>query len=140
MPEKNSSGQVPLFVEDVYDALKAGVQFMGGAKLVAARLWPNKPIEQARKDLLDCLNRDNDRKLDAEEILSLLRMFRQAGYHGAKHWIDEEVGYQPSDPKDPEIERDRLAEAIESAATKFDELTRQAKQLLDRGPTLKQVK
>lgn len=140
MAEKNSQGQSPLFVEDVYDALKAGAQFMGGAKAVAAKLWPHKPIEQARKDLLDCLNRDNGRKFDAEEILALLRMYREAGYHGAKHWIDEEIGYKPSDPKDPEVERDRLAEALERAASTFQALERQAKQLLERGVQLKQVK
>jgi len=138
MSEKNS---LPLFVEDVFDALKAGVQFMGGAKTVAAKLWPHKPVDQARKDLLDCLNRDNGRKFDAEEILALLRMFRAAGYHGAKHWIDEEIGYEPSSPKDPAIERDRLADALESASRTFEELTRQARQLLDeRGAQLKQVK
>lgn len=128
MGEKNS---LPLFVEDVYDALKAGVQFMGGAKLVASQLWPHKPIEQARKDLLDCLNRDNGRKFDVEEILGLLRMFRQAGYHGAKHWIDEDIGYEPSDPKDPEIERDRLAEALDRTTASFNEMSRAAKRLLE---------
>jgi hypothetical protein len=115
MGEKNS---LPLFVEDVFDALKAGVQFMGGAKAVAGKLWPHKPIEQARKDLLDCLNRDNAKKFDTEEVIGLLRMFREGGYHGAKHWIDEELGYQSTPPKDPEIERDRLAEALERTCTR----------------------
>lgn len=136
MSEKNS---LPLFVEDVYDALKAGVQFMGGAKVVAAALWPHKPVDQARKELLDCLNRDNGRKFDPEEVLALLRMFRQVGYHGAKHWIDDSVGYEPSGPKDPEVQRDRLADALEGAQRTFEELTRQAKQLLEKGP-LKAVK
>jgi hypothetical protein len=138
MAEKNS---LPLFVEDVFDALKAGVQFMGGAKLVAAQLWPNKPVEQARKDLLDCLNRDNDRKLDAEDILALLRMYRISGYHGAKHYIDEDTGYEPTAPKDPAVQRDRLADALERATSTFEELTRQAKQIVDRSPVpLKNVK
>jgi hypothetical protein len=80
MLEKNSHGSLPLFLEDVFDALRAAVQAAGGAKCVAGRLWPAKPTEQARKDLLDCLNRDNDRKLCVEEVMAILRMAREAGY------------------------------------------------------------
>lgn len=133
MPEKNSQGSMPLFLEDVFDALKAAVQACGGAKVVAGRLWPAKPIEQARKDLLDCLNRDNDRKLCIEEALAVLRMAREAGYHQAKHWIDEELGYQPAPPADPKIERDRLADELARAADSFKNLQRAAERLLEPG-------
>lgn len=121
MAEKNS---LPLFMEDIYDALKAAIQAMGGAKVVAGRLWPNKPLEQARKELLDALNRDNPRKLDAEEVLSLLRMARQSGFHQAKHWIDSEIGYEPSMPADPAVQRDRLADEMARAADTFASLQR----------------
>lgn len=136
MAEKNSQGSMPLFLEDVFDALKAAVQACGGAKAVAGRLWPTKPIEQARKDLLDCLNRDNDRKLCIEEALAVLVMAREAGYHGAKHWIDAELGYQPTLPSDPKIERDRLADELARAADSFKGLQRVAERLLEqeRGP------
>ena len=107
---------MPLFLEDIYDALRAAVQALGGAKTVAARLWPHKSVEQARKELLDALNRDNPRKLDAEEILAVLRMAREAGFHAAKHWLDVELGYTPTEPTDPKIERDRLAEELANAA------------------------
>lgn len=137
MAEKNS---YPLFVEDIYDALKAAVAALGGAKKAAELIWPNQPGKD--KALLDCLNPNNDRKFDAAEIMALLKFARQAGYHQAKHWIDEELGYEPSAPKDPAAQRDRLADAFERAAANFDELSRQARQLLERGPagTLKQVK
>jgi hypothetical protein len=105
------------------------VQAAGGAKMVAGKLWPSKPIEQARKDLLDCLNRDNDRKLCVEEVLALLRMAREAGYHGAKHWIDDELGYQPTPPQDPKIERDRLADELARAADNFKSLERAVERL-----------
>lgn len=123
---------MPLFLEDVFDALKAAVQAAGGAKTVAGRLWPTKPIEQARKDLLDCLNRDNDRKLCIEEALAVLAMAREAGYHGAKHWIDEAIGYQPTPPADPKIERDRLADELARAAENFKNLTKAAERLIDK--------
>lgn len=131
MLEKNSHGSMPLFLEDVFDALRAAVQAAGGAKLVASRLWPSKPCEQARKDLLDCLNRDNDRKLCVEEVMAILRLARECGYHGAKHWIDDALGYQPTQPQDPKIERDRLADEFARAADQFKNLTRAAERLLE---------
>jgi uncharacterized protein YdaU (DUF1376 family) len=51
-------------------------------------------------------------------------MAREAGYHGAKHWIDTELGYQPTPPADPKIERDRLADELARAADNFKNLTR----------------
>lgn len=127
MVEKNS---LPLFLEDIYDALKAAVQALGGAKVVAARLWPHKPVEQARKELLDALNRDNPRKLDAEEVMSVLRMAREAGFHQAKHWIDAALGYDPTPPADPAMERDRLADELARAADNFAALQRTAERLI----------
>lgn len=126
MVEKNS---LPLFMEDVYDALRAAVQALGGAKQAAGRLWPHKPIEQARKELLDALNRDNPRKLDAEEILAVLRMAREAGFHNAKHWLDVAIGYTPTPPSDPQVERDRLADSLARAAEEFAALTRAVERL-----------
>lgn len=105
MIEKNS---LPLFLEDIYDALKAAVQALGGPKVVGLKLWPHKPMEQARKELLDALNRDNPRKLDPEEVMAVLRMAREAGFHNAKHWMDVELGYAPSQPVEPEDELAKL--------------------------------
>jgi hypothetical protein len=133
MLEKNSQGSMPLFLEDVFDALRAAVQAAGGAKSVAAQLWPHKPVDQARKDLLDALNRDNARKLCIEEVLALLRMSREQGYHAAKHWIDEALGYQPTPLADPKVERDRLADELARAADNFKTLTRAAERLLEPG-------
>jgi hypothetical protein len=132
MAEKNS---LPLFLEDIYEALRAAVQSLGGAKTVAGRLWPHKPLDQAHKELLDCLNRENPRKLDAEEIIALLRMAREAGFHQAKHWIDAELGYEPSDPRDPEVARDRLADELALLRVSADKLTQQAERLLVQPPS-----
>lgn len=129
MLEKNSQGSMPLFLEDVFDALRAAVQAAGGAKVVAGKLWPAKPIEQARKELLDALNRDNARKLCVEEVMAVLRMAREAGYHAAKHWIDAEIGYQATPPSDPKVERDRLADELARAADNFKSLQRAVERL-----------
>lgn len=120
---------MPLFLEDVFDALRAAVQAAGGAKIVAGKLWPHKPIDQAKRELLDALNRDNVRKLCVEEMMAVLRMAKDAGYHSAKHWIDEALGYQPTLPADPKIERDRLAERMAQMTEAFKEMTRAAERL-----------
>lgn len=140
MTENFSQRQQPLFLEDIFDALKNVVQNLGGAKRVGQLLWPHKPMDQAHKYLLDCLNRDNAHKFDAEEILALLKLSREAGYHQAKHWIDQATGYQPTPPSDPVVERDRLAEALDRASTTFEALTQAASQLIEREKRLKSVR
>lgn len=135
MTEKNS---LPLFLEDSYDALKSAVQAMGGAKAVAVRLWPHKPMEQARKELLDALNRDNPRKLDVEEVVALLRMARETGFHQAKHWFDVELGYEPSEPSSPSVQRDRLADELARAADTFAALTKAVERINE--PTIRAVR
>lgn len=136
MAEKNS---LPLFLEDVYDALRAAVQALGGAKIVASRLWPHKPVEQARKELLDALNRDNPRKLDTEEFLAVLRMAREAGFHQCKHWIDAELGYEATPIVDPHIQRDRLAEEMARALDVLANITKAAERMRDSMPNLKRA-
>ena len=124
------NAQPQLFYEDVFDVTRAAVQAAGGAKAVAKMLWPNTPISEGQRQLLDCLNRDRPQKLCIEEFLAVLRMAKEAGFHQAKHWIDAELGYQPTPPADPKIERDRLAEefahlteAVKNAQRAMERLT-----------------
>lgn len=123
------TAQESLFYEDIYDVLKAMVQASGGTKTVAGRLWPHKPIEEARRELLDALNRERPRKLDPEETLALFRFAREAGFHGGKHWVDTDLGYQPTAPADPKLERDRLADELARAADHFKNLQRAVERL-----------
>ena len=129
-----------LFYEDVFDVARAAVQAAGGTKTVAGRLWPHKPISEAQRELLDCLNRERPRKLCIEEFLAVLKMAREAGFHQAKHWIDEELGYQPTAPTDPKIERDRLADELSRAADQFKALQRAVERLGDQEHGLRAVK
>lgn len=134
------SAQPQLFYEDVFDVTRAAVHASGGAKAVARILWPHMPIIEAQRKLLDCLNRERPEKLCIEEFMAVLRMARDAGFHQAKHWIDHSTGYQDTPPLDPEVERDRLAEALEHAATSFDALRQDARLLLERDGKLKSVR
>jgi hypothetical protein len=126
--------QQSLFYEDVFEVAKAAVQHAGGAKAVAEKLWPSKALQQAHKELLDCLNRESPRKLCIEEFIAILKMAREAGFHQAKHWIDSELGYQPTPPQDPKIERDRLADELARAADHFKNLQRAVERLTDARP------
>lgn len=123
--------QQQLFYEDVFDVVKAAVQHAGGAKVVAPKLWTTKPVLQAQKELLDCLNRESPRKLCIEELLMVLKLAKEAGFHQAKHWIDETLGYQPTPPQDPKVERDRLAEEMARAADNFKNLQRAFERLAE---------
>lgn len=134
------TSQQQLFYEDVFEVVRAAVQAAGGAKAVAGKLWPAKPIAQAHKELLDCLNREAPRKLCIEEFMAVMKLAHEVGFHQAKHWIDQELGYQPTAPLDPVVERDRLAEALERAASSFDALKQQATNLLERDKRLKAVR
>lgn len=134
------TGQGVLFYEHIFDVARAMVQAAGGAKVVAAALWPHMPIAEAQRKLLDCLNRERPEKLCIEEFLAVVKMAHAVGFHQGKHWIDRETGYQPTQPLDPVVERDRLAESLDNAAKHFMELTHAAKALLDRDQKLKAVK
>lgn len=125
------SPQPQLFYEDIFDVTRAAVQAAGGAKAVARMLWPHKPVSEAQRELLDCLNRERPQKLCIEEFVAVLRMARDAGFHSAKHWIDDALGYQPTPPTDPAIERDRLADEFARAADTFQRLQRTAERLLE---------
>ena len=130
--------QTALFYEDIFDVARAMVQAAGGAKAVAAKLWPHKPIAEAQRELLDCLNRERPRKFCIEEFLAVMRMAREAGFHQGKHWIDADTGYQPTPPTDPKIERDRLAEELARAADQFKNLQRAVERLME--PNVRAVK
>jgi hypothetical protein len=130
--------QSALFYEDVFDVAKAMVQAVGGAKVVAAKLWPHKPIAEAQRELLDCLNRERPRKFCIEEFLAVMRMAREAGFHQGKHWIDGDTGYQPTQPLDPVVERDRLAEEVARLQESMRALTQAAERLTEQ--KLKAVK
>lgn len=128
------SDQPPLFVESVYDALRAIVNHIGGPKTVGAVLWPAKSVDDGRKLLLDCLNPDRNEKLDPDQVVMLLRLAREAGFHVAKHWLDAETGYLPSTPADPQEEQARLVSVIESAGVTMQRALETLDKMRDRKP------
>lgn len=99
---------------DMNDALTSAVHALGGYKKVGIILRPELATNpaSAAQWLRDCLNPDKRERLTPEQTLHLLRLAREADYHAAKHWIDAEVGYEPSRPIDLDAKEDLLVQVI----------------------------
>ena len=117
--------QPELFYEDIHDALRAVVQALGGAKQVGADLWPDKPIEQSTRLLLDCLNTQRPEKLEISQVLWLLKEARKISCHVAMHFLCRESGYLEPTPHDPEDEKEALQREFIQYAKRMEQITKQ---------------
>lgn len=100
--------QTALFYESFNDALDACVKACGGAKVVACKIWPDKTPEAAHRLLLACLNEGRDEKLGPDQVLFILKIARDRGFHSGMNFITRDAGYSDADPIEPEDERARL--------------------------------
>jgi len=92
--------------EDIDDAMVGVVTALGGPKKIGSMLRPDlahRP-EACSQWVRDCLNPEKRERFSPQQIFRLLRLARDAGYHAAKHWIDCELGYEPSKPIEPHDE------------------------------------
>lgn len=103
------------FFEGPEDALRSAVQALGGAKVVGARLWPDKAPDAAARLMLDALNPGRHEKLELSQVLLVLRLAHAAGHHGAMRWLAAEAGYEAT-ALSSHVEVDRAAKAVEQAA------------------------
>lgn len=99
--------QESLFHETWADALRAVCEKCGGIKKVASQLRPNIGTDQAARLVSSWFNPDRPEKPDFDDIRAILRIGKQNGCHLGKHWLDDDLGYQRSQPIEP---RDELAE------------------------------
>lgn len=102
------------FYEGVEDALSACVRALGGAKVVGAILWPDKPMEEARTLLLNCLNPNRKEKLDYTQIIWVFREAKRVGFYAGFQWFARECEFE-SRAVTSEEEMDRLANVIEAS-------------------------
>lgn len=94
-------------MESLNDALVACIKAAGGSKVVGPKLWPEKGIDAAQRQLLDCLNEERPAKLAPEQVLLVLRLARAVGCHDGVDFILSDLGYAPTKPVEP---RDELAD------------------------------
>jgi hypothetical protein len=111
--------QDALFHETFLDALRAIVERAGGAKAVGCRLRPSKSPDEAGRWALDCLNASRAERFAPDDVLFLLRIGREVGYHGAMTFIGNETGYrcEPIEPQDEQAALQReYIEAVKMQA------------------------
>jgi len=102
------------FFDSPEDALKAVIQQLGGIKKVGPLLFPDKSVDAAARYLLDCVNHDRQEKLALTQIMMLLRLAHEAGYHTAYAWLSGEIGYDIK-PITRGEEVDRLTSVVEQS-------------------------
>lgn len=107
--------QEQLFYADIYDATRDVVRALGGMKRVGKTFWPEKSEEAAGEQLAAALNPARKERLNPEQMLYLKRESRKAGCHILAAFENQECGYAPPQPIEPEDERAQLQrEYIES--------------------------
>lgn len=111
----------PLY-DDELDAARDAVKHLGGAKKVGPMIWPDKSPEAASRHLHDCLNPTRAERLSPSQLLLMMRLCRQAGFHGLTAYLLREAGYAPPVPVHPQSEADLLANRLESILGEASEL------------------
>lgn len=102
------------FYEGPEDALRAAVQALGGAKKVGALLWPDKSVDNASRQLLDCINPSRAEKLELSQIMRIFSLAKESGCHGPFSWLAGEIGYDVK-PITRAEEVDRLTTVVEQS-------------------------
>ena len=103
-----STDQIPLFVEDYYEAIRATVQALGGFKRIGSEMKPDLAVDAAGRWLADCCNAEKREKLSPTELAYLRRRARQAGVHILAAFEMRDAGYADPQPLEPEDERAAL--------------------------------
>lgn len=112
----------PLMYEDELDAARDAIKHLGGAKKVGPMVWPDKTPEAASRYLLDCLNPSRAERLSPSQLLMLMRLAREVGFHGLTAYLLREAGYSPPVPVEPQSEAYLLSRELESMLDKASAL------------------
>lgn len=102
------SDQIPLFVEDYHEAIRATVQALGGFQRVGHDLKPDLKPDAAGRWLADCCNPEKREKLSPTELAFIRRRARMASCHILATYEAREAGYADPQPVEPEDERAAL--------------------------------
>lgn len=113
-----------LFHEDIMDAVRGIVSVLGGAKKAGPLLFPDLLDDAAARRLLDCLNPDRQHQLTITQFVLLLKKGRDAGFHGAMHYLTDEVGYTRPSPIDPDDQRAELQRQFVAGVAQLAEMAK----------------
>lgn len=101
-----------MIAESINDALIDCVKACGGSKVVGLALWPAKGVEAAQRQLLACLNPERQEKLGPDEVLHVLKLGRERGWHGGMHYLAHALSYAEPQPLEPKDEADELRRQV----------------------------
>ena len=116
------SDQIPLFVEDYNEAIRAAVQALGGFKRVGAELKPDLAADAAGRWLADCINPDKREILPPSSLAFIRRKARENGCHVLAAYEAQDAGYAPPVAIEPEDERAALMREFVQAGKGFSGL------------------
>lgn len=119
----------PLLYEDELDAARDAVKHLGGAKKVGPMIWPDKTPDGAARYLLDCLNGQRAERLAPSQLMMLMRLSREVGFHGLTAFIMRETGYAPPVPVEPTSEAELLTRRMQSMVGEFAALTQRLERI-----------
>jgi hypothetical protein len=106
------------------------VKAAGGSKRVGPLLWPEKPVLDAQKLLLACLNEDRPEKLSPDQAFLIERLAKEAGSNVAIEYRCAAMSYSIPTPIEPEDERARLQRDFIKAQ---EQLQKMAEMLMKNG-------
>jgi hypothetical protein len=119
------SEQLPMFVEDLNDAIRDTVKALGGFQKVGYDMQPEKGVEGAGRWLSDCCNPDRREKLSPEQLAYIRKRARQQGVHILAAFEARDAGYAPPKPIEPEDERAALLREFNLRAAEVVGLSKQ---------------
>lgn len=102
------------FYESPEDALRAAVQALGGAKKVGSMLWADKTVDNAARQLMDCMNAGRHENLELTQVMMILALAKEAGCHSPFAWMAGQIGYDVN-PITKAEEVDRLTTVVEQS-------------------------
>lgn len=131
--------------DDVYEALRDAVRAIGGAKTVAGRLRPDRcrspeGLKATERWLLDTINPDRDVKLDPTQFLAIVSWAREAGFHGLKHFVDDDTKYKRTEPVVAEEELARAIAALAAQQRRLEERQQDVATVIDNPRLLASLK
>lgn len=121
--------QEQLFYSDIYEATGDVIRALGGMKRVGQVFWPEKSAEAAGEQLRAAINPARKERLNPEQMLYLKREARKIGCHILIAFENQECGYAPPQPREPEDEKAELkrqtiaaAQVLRSVAERLEKL------------------
>lgn len=117
--------QIPMFVEDLNDAIRDTIKALGGFKRFGYEMRPDLGVEGAGRWLSDCCNPDRRDKLSPTELAFIRRRGRQQGVHILATYEARDAGYAPPKPIEPEDERAALLREFNVRAAEMVGLSKQ---------------